>query len=592
MHLHIGLRAVVLGMVLVTGSSPALAMGPHQAPMTRLEALGQADTLLDDVGRLSFPARGSRSYDLLSHTVGRTFTYYDRIPDMNRDGYVDVLMQTRSYQMFDDASAPGDYSYSLKLQVLDGTNGTTLWEEYKSAYDKRFFPALARVGPSGRNGLHVFEYDERSYPATVSVTALSGSGTEVWRRTVPERRSLTLDYLNALPGRATDLLIGYLRSERKTPSGETLSASTSALVVDGTDGDVTHHPGVEARIGRRAYPHPSPDLDGDKLDDYVFVDDWDAYGRLLTQGEGQVVARRGREGEELWRSEPVLTGHASWVSPAGDLDGNQRTDLIVETQLGDGYEYGPESDAPLHAFEGETGRVLWSESGWLFDGLADINRDGTSDVMTATPVKEERATGIRVKALDGNGAPIYTRFLRVGDAPLHAEVYAGLYRPGDVDGDGHPELLAKQTAYWGKKTARRSVLVSGRTGRIEPVPDGAHPAYASFSKNRDDLLLVERTDNKVIQVHAPWRRGVPEAFKARITATGLGDYPYSWIQGGRFYPGPCSGLLVTFESSFEYGGPSAALLVDPVSGSIRWSHGSAAGVTLSTTQSLAPGCET
>ena len=592
MQLKSTLRAILLGVVITGVASPALAMAlPDPAPVTRLTSVGASDPLLDDIARLSFPSRASKSNELLSHTIGRTSTYYDRIPDMNGDGHLDVLMQTRSYEMFDDSSAPGEYFYSLKLEVLDGTKGTTLWEKYTAGYDRFFYPSLAKVGRAGRNGLHIFEYDERSYPATVTVIALRGSGKEAWRRTIPEQRSLTLDHLNAAPGRATDVLVGYSLRQTQIPSGgETVLSSTSALIIDGADGEVIRHPKVEARIGRRATPHPAPDLDGDGLDDYVFVDEWNAYGMLLTQGEGHVVARAGLDGDELWRSEPVLTGHTSWVSPVADLDGNQRADLILESELGYEYGYGPESDAPLHAVEGETGRVLWSESGWLFDDLGDINGDGTSEVMTATPVNEERRSGVRVTARAVNGSVIYTRFLRIEDAPLHAEIYAGLFRPGDLDGDGHPDLLAKQTAYWGKQTSRQAVTVSGRTGRTATAPDGALPAYASFSTGRDHLLVQERVDDNVIEIHTPWRKGSHDAFDGRITVTGLGEYPYSSVQGGSFYADSCPGLLVTFESSFEYGGPSAALMIDPTSGKVRWTHGRADGVTLSTKRSLTTGC--
>jgi hypothetical protein len=593
MQLKSTLRAILLGVVITGVASPALAKAfPDPAPVTRLTSVGPGDPLLDDIARLSFPSRASRSNELLSHTVERTSTYYDRIPDMNGDGHLDVLMQTRSYEMFDDSSAPGDSFYSLKLEVLDGTKGTTLWEKYMAGYDRSFHPSLAKVGRAGRNGLHIFEYDERSYPATVTVIALRGSGKEAWRRTIPEQRSLTLDHLNAAPGRATDVLVGYLVRQTQIPSGgETVMSSASALIIDGADGEVIRHPAVEARIGRRANPHPAPDLNGDGLDDYVFVDEWNAYG-LLTQGEGHVVARSGLDGDELWRSEPVLTGHTSWVSPAGDLDGNQRADLIVESELGYRYgsEYGPESDAPLHALEGETGRVLWSESGWLFDDLGDINGDGTAEVMTATPVNEEGRRGVRVTARAVNGSVTYTSFLRIEDAPLHAEMYAGLFRPGDLDGDGHPDLLAKQTAYWGKQKSSQAVTVSGRTGRTATAPDGALPAYASFSTGRDDLLVQERIGDHVVEIHAPWRKGSLEAFDGRITATGLGEYPNSSVQGGNFYADSCPGLLVTFESTFEYGGPSAALMIDPTSGKVRWAHGRAGGVTLSTKRSLTTGC--
>ncbi|MDP9066960.1 MAG: VCBS repeat-containing protein [Actinomycetota bacterium] len=591
MDLNLGPRAILLGMITVAIASPAFAIAPEPAETTRVTPAAADDPLLQDIVQLSFPSPASTSRELLSHTVRRTRTYYDPVPDMNGDGYLDVLRQTRSFEMFDDASAPGDYSYSLALEVLDGTDGTTLWKAYESAYDKLFFPALAKVGRGVRNGLHIFEYDERSYPATVSVTALHGSGKKAWRQTIPERRIVALDHINSAPGRATDLLVGYLL--RQTQAGhlrEPLLTSTSALVIDGRGGRIVRHPSIETRVGRRAVPLAAPDLDGDKLEDYVFVDEWDPYARVFTQGEGHVVAREGREGDELWESEPVLTGHSSWVTGVADLDGNQRSDLVLETELGDGYGYGAESDAPLHALEGKAGSVLWSHTGWLFEEIGDIDRDGTSELMTATPVKEQRGSGVRVTARGGSGRAIYSKFLEVEDAPLGAEFYAGLYSPGDLDGDGHPDLLAKQTAYSGRKALRDATTVSSRTGRAMSTPEAALPAYAGFSQGRDDLLLLDRTDDDVIEVEAPWRNGWSDVFEGRITATGLGEYPYSSVQGGHFYPGACPGLFITLESSSEYGGPSAALMVDAATGRARWSHGSVEGVSLSTEGTLTSGC--
>ncbi len=586
----LALRGVTLGVVLVVGAPPALAAPAHVLP-TRLEqAERRVEPPLEDIERLSFPPTKTVGRDLLSHTVPRTFTWYSGVPDLNRDGYADVLVQTRAYEMFDDSSAPGDYFYSLALEALDGTNGTTLWTKRYEAYDAAFYPSLARVGDEGRDGFFIFRYDERSYPATVTVIALRGSGREAWRQTIPTR-SVSLSKIDAVAGRATDLLVGHLVRKVNVPAlYETIASSTAALIVDGRDGSVNHHPGVETRIGREAVPHPAPDLDGDRLDDYVYVDQWERYSSLPSSGEGPVVARSGSSGEELWRSDPVLTGPDVWVHPTPDLDGDRKPDVIIEVGLGDGYTPGTESDAPLHALEGSSGRVLWSKSGWFFSDVGDIDGNGSSDIMTATPVHEPSGTGVRIRARSSDGSLIYSRFLKLKDVPRNVDdLFTNFYRPGDLDGDGHPDLLAHQSASGFRKTSAQSFTLSSRTADHRRVPRDVTPTYDRFSPRRDDLMVVDQ-DNKRIKIVAPWRKDAPHALVGRITANGLGEYPYASVDAGRFSNSSCPGLLLSVETSFEYGGPSAAVMLDPISGRVRWSHGASDGVRLWASRSLTMGC--
>jgi hypothetical protein len=518
----------------------------------------------------------------LSHTVGRTYTYYRRVADMDGDGFDDVLVRTIDYAEYDSSSAPGDYYYDLTLELLRGRDGKRLWKKDLSAVDGWFVALPALVGGKGANGLYLYAFDERSSAAYLTITAIDGSGNALWKASLGRGLGqggspITVLQTDALPGSATDILVGILEGRMSMPSPVgTVAGSTSASVIDGRDGTIDRHDDPESRLGTYPLVRPAPDLDGDGLRDYVFVDRWDPYaGSISDRGSGPVVARRGRDGEELWRSQNVLTGYEPEVYDVGDVTGDGKEDLVVTSKMGEGRS---DRSFPAYLLDGADGRILWSGQAWFSMAAGDIDKDGIVDLITATPLSRRDEMGMRIEALRGDGSVIYSKTheldAEVGGRP---ELSTYLYAPGDLTSDGHPDLLIDQVVY-GRKYAAFNYLSDGRTGRRTDVPTSVVPAWGRLERKSESLVNYKRIDKYSVRVRAPWKVRGHARLQVDIRTRSLGSYPWTSSRAGRFGPTRCPGLMVSLGSTDSYGGSSVIVMFDSATGRALWSHGLTQGL--------------
>ena len=177
-------------------------------------------------------------------------------------------------------------------------------------------------------------------------------------------------------------------------------------------------------------PELSRDLDGDGRGD-LLVRDRES-GRLL------VLAGRAGPGFADRRPLAVTAGRVDLLAGAGDLTGDGHPDLITRsTRTGLAYvrpgRPGGLFSRPLA--ESETSRLAGMD---LLTGVGDLTADGLPDL-----VAREAATR-RVWLLPGREGSRLGARKPLAVAPTDV---AGLVGPGDVTGDGRPDLLVQtQTA--------------------------------------------------------------------------------------------------------------------------------------------------
>lgn len=521
---------------------------------------------------------GTAPGGLLSHTSEAVYTYYRRTGDLDGDGYQDVLARTVRTAMYDDYTAPGDYYYNFTLEALRGSDGSTLWKRNYDKVDGWTFALSARVGQRARHGVLVYSVNERV--RGIEITALDGTGKKLWTSKV-NQNATSVAQLDALPGDATDVLVGVENQARGPVDAERLVGHVAeAHAIDGRDGVIAVHAERETRIGRPLEVLAAPDLDGDGLDDYVFVDEWDKWdGAVSSSGPGTVVARRGTDGTRLWESATITTAGDPNLYPVGDLTGDGIADVAVASQI-ESYEL-DSRNLLLHMFDGATGDGLWSGNGWYAMNGKDIDKDGLHDVVIALPFREGPDVGMRVEARNGKGEVIYSRerILENKDNDTYDYIYVALYAPGDLNGDRHPDLLIAQYAdnMYGDYTYEKFVF-DGKTGDPRNIPLGVTPAWDRLSPGRSGLVKYTRMDDYSISVGAPWSRGRTPRFTAIVRTTSLGYFGL-FSTAGRYAPTGCGNLLVSIEAYDYLGGPSAAVMFDTGTGRVLWRHGHTTGLS-------------
>ncbi len=212
------------------------------------------------------------------------------------------------------------------------------------------------------------------------------------------------------------------------------------------------------------------DLDGDGVPD-LLVGEPGLNSHLQTV-PGQVHAFSGRTGELLWThvGDYVNDRFGVSVSGAGDFNGDGILDVVA------GAPNGLDWRAYVKVLSGVTGELLThvdSEALWVIDvfgrsvaGLGDINGDGYDDMV----VGAHEAGG----EYPGNGygqayvfrGPDATRLYTLeAERSFFGYSVAG---PGDVNGDGVPDVLVGGYAYSGYPgyMSGKAYVFSGATGEV------------------------------------------------------------------------------------------------------------------------------
>ncbi len=159
-----------------------------------------------------------------------------------------------------------------------------------------------------------------------------------------------------------------------------------------------------------------------------------------------------------WRGEGP--GHEfGWEArAAGDVDGDGAIDAVCTAP---GNQPGADASGLVYLYSGKSGELLWIDKGEPGDQLGlgvesagDVDADGRPDVIAGAPgvdraIVYSGATGLRLFTLSGSEDDAQSFGGNVSSA-------------GDVDGDGHADLLVGAAA--AAAGAGRVYVFSGRTG--------------------------------------------------------------------------------------------------------------------------------
>lgn len=131
------------------------------------------------------------------------------------------------------------------------------------------------------------------------------------------------------------------------------------------------------------------------------------------------------------------------LAAVGDLDGDQHADFVVGATRADP---GGTNRGLARVFSGAGGTLLFEVTGdrdfdylgWRVAGLGDVNRDGVPDFAVTAHDHVSFAQADHVRVYSGQDAS--TLFTFHGDHAGHT-LGTAVAGPGDVNGDGHADLL-------------------------------------------------------------------------------------------------------------------------------------------------------
>ncbi|HEX9891834.1 MAG TPA: hypothetical protein VGB28_07190 [Actinomycetota bacterium] len=460
----------------------------------------------------------------------RAFPYAQLSGDLDGDGHPDTLSfgRTPPDQEIDDIGTIGGHDGVVTAR--SGRDGSLLWQVV-GAETSSVLPAP--VGPQGQAGALLVDGprvradggssiegggppDVSSWPAvaadSLTLSALSGSGSTVWSRTLDPGAGAGLgagfeqeagQRVQAAAVAGVPMYVGTLQA---TPSpaldvlvmvADRIDASVAqvtrvrALVVDGATGAVTSP--AERITTTRTTLRVAGDADGDGLDDIAFL-------RMPTQGGVSVVS--GADGNTVWEQDAdLLPGFGYFAEPLQDVTGDGRAELVTG-----GIDHMWENDEGQSAvLDGATGEVLVSGPLAAYTPAGDVDGDGAAEVLsqqvTQTPAPSLYADEVvyRLYSLDGS-----TLAERVYDGPTDDGMWLSLFpSAGDLDEDDGIADAAHEMV-WDDDGQRRftSVAVNGRTLEPQFEATAGIPLEASLDGRGDDLALVRLAGPGTVEVTA------------------------------------------------------------------------------------------
>ena len=290
------------------------------------------------------------------------------------------------------------------------------------------------------------------------------------------------------------------------------------------------------RVAGSAIALSGTDFDGDGQEDLVAET---ALGDTWLLSSGDLDSADGADGSEDRRvdldRDSVPAG--SWklggasvgsVFAAGDLDSDGKDDLIVDGLLvsasslpAEDNAHGAAGDRQLQLSANSAGRnpgiwrLIGSQREWAVFSLADLNGDGHGDLLVGSPDRQY-GSGETVGAYVVSGAELPLADVRDGaedgDIDLdqlvsrdgwwkiasetYVEMGASISAAGDINGDGHLDLMIGAPRMWlGANTYSGAVVViSGAALKLLDEEDkaGGWRHYAHAARATRDLESVRR----------------------------------------------------------------------------------------------------
>jgi len=205
------------------------------------------------------------------------------------------------------------------------------------------------------------------------------------------------------------------------------SIGTGFRVFYGRDGSPFWNVTIAFHSGHVVASPALVDVDGDSLPDLV-----------ASSTDGSVYAFHGTNGSVIW-STPLGEAISTSAVPAGDIDLDGRTEVVVETLSG-----------VVHVLDAVSGVDRWSiatgASPLQTFGLADLDGDGGLEIVVA------HCSNDGLFAIRPNGTVMWRRAWLSSCYRAPALV--------DVDGDTLPDVVAQDSSHWGL------IAIGGTNGTV------------------------------------------------------------------------------------------------------------------------------
>ena len=459
--------------------------------------------------------------------------------DLDGDGAGDLLTVTRE----GDPPDP-----EIVLSARRGSDGTLLFRTPTGVSGSNALLASRPVGPDGEMGILLGTYyyfgqgprllgshgesphgwEETGLDVALHLVAVSGDGSIAWRRSFTgghffyTGRSLAaavdvpilVGAADSLPGAATDIPVALYDRVPSPDGGQ--DDDVQVVTVDGADGQVVDT--LDLSIDNTSAPfRVAPDLDGDGLADL--------FARLRPAAEeatfpvDTLLAVRGTGAGELWRSTAAPLDSSTAVTPVGDLTGDGVNELTLgASQLRSQGDPGRR----VILLDGASGQQVAEFDADTSRTLGDIDDDGVADLLLSTAFHWAKGVDLVHQAIDGEGRTLWEgSFTLEGFQDPAASLLAS---PGDVDGDGVPDLAQRLTVQATETCCEDNVdsrVLSGRTGQTiragEPI---GTPLGASLDGAGDDVAVITRFGSSVLDLVAADGRTGESLFGTRLRPRG------------------------------------------------------------------------
>jgi hypothetical protein len=296
---------------------------------------------------------------------------------------------------------------------------------------------------------------------------------------------------------------------------------------------------------------PEPcDLDNDGKNDVLLI--ISIYDSGAGKTTATVHAKHGDTGDDFWSQSIVGTGIWMWAHSGCDLDGDGKDDVILDLRSLDSTT--AETTATVHAKHGDTGDDFWSQSetgegvSVLAYSAGDLDGDDKDDVLTmfqthdfetwnfsATVYLKRGETGANLWSQSAAGKNIYMPLL-----PL----------PGcDLNGDGEGDVVITSCTMASDSGNELTATVHAKRGRDghefwsqsttgEKISMFAY-TYCDFDGNGNDDVIVNlvrhdpTTSETNVTVHAKHGENGADFWSQSITGKDalMGVYPHCDLNG-------------------------------------------------------------